>query len=150
MRVDKGYRTPSMCCDITNSVNCSKPHGSSRMCIHFRLQPFLLGSRQNSGARSGEREVAPSCPCSQAAGVLLRTFRPGLQGQAVLAVLAVATSSGCSHLAPLCASLHPLDGGASWWDNVCTHGRQTGRRGKGTTRESLCLSQGRKQGQVHI
>lgn len=149
MRVDRGYCTPSTCCDIVNLVNWSKSHGSSRMCIHFLLQAFPLGSRQNSGARSRQgrwRLIAP-LPWQL-------VFSAGLSDLACTvgqAVLAVAISSGCSHLASLCALLHPLDGvtekglgGASWWVNVYTSCRQTGRRGKRTTRESPCPSQERK------
>lgn len=148
MRLGRGSCTPSMCYDVTTLVNWSMSHCSSRVCIHFCLQTFLLGSRQHSGVRSRERRGG-----FLAADALLRSVRPGFHDWAVLAV---AISSDCSHLTSLCALLYLLDGmtwkglgGDSWQDNMCTNCRHTGRRGQGTIRESPCPFQERKQGQVH-
>lgn len=154
MRVDRGYCTPSTCCDIANLVNWSKSHGSSRMCIHFHLQTFLLGSCSGARSRKGRWLLVVPLPWQL-------VFSSGLSDLACTVRLCwhwpVAISSGCSHLASLCALLHPLNGetekgrgGVGWRVNMCTYCRQTGRRGKGTTRDSPCPSQERKQGQVHI
>lgn len=111
MRVETG------CCTTLHALGCY--YSSKLVYVTLQLQnvyacpssPALpAGMQAAQWSQKQKREVASSCPCSEAAGALLCTLRPGFHDEAVLAV---GISSGCSHLASLCALLHPR---ARWGD----------------------------------